>query len=99
MNQYHHSGIKNHFDLGGKLAQIFCNTHTHAIIVTLRSQPALNKIYLQFGLSNLALYLPAGREASGSPGPFLDKVESDSLHFVGKFPQFFCNITFVVSKI
>ena len=46
------------------------------IIVTLRSQPALNQIYLQFssrifGLSNLALYLPAGREASGLPGPFL----------------------------
>ena len=66
--------------LGAKWAQIFCNIHTHAIIATLRSQPALNQIYLQFssrtfGSSNLALYLPAGREASGSPGPFLDFIK------------------------
>ena len=61
----------------------FSAIYTHAIIITLRSQQALNQIYLQFssrtfGLSNLALYLPAGREASGLPGPFLDNMDFES---------------------
>ena len=62
--------------IGSINAQTFSNIYAHAVIIILGSWLALNYIYLQFssradrsfGLSNLALYQPAGREASDARG-------------------------------